>query len=319
MAGFESDAAARAFASLPERWQLVLWHTEVEGQRPAEVAPLLGLTANAVSQLAHRAREGLRQAFVSMHVHDAGEPRSACQATRANLGAYIRAGLSSREAARVSAHLECCRPCTAIYLELVEVDTDLRGLLAPLLLGGAAAAYLSDVPVSVAPTALASFGGFLKTGPGKVLAGTAAAGLTVTALVLGGTALMTGGDAGTDRNVVAAPAGRSSRRRRACRPASRASPGSRAPPAAVRLDPADGHRPPQPSASSGAVPADPGTDRSPTHQPTHDPTAAARRTADPPTEPDRRPDPTPSRRRDPTAVDMRVSAVQGRYRARRRS
>jgi RNA polymerase sigma factor (sigma-70 family) len=29
--GFESAAAARAFASLPERWQLVLWHTEVEG------------------------------------------------------------------------------------------------------------------------------------------------------------------------------------------------------------------------------------------------------------------------------------------------
>ena len=44
VAGFESEAAARAFASLPERWQLVLWHTEVEGQRPAEVAPLLGLS-----------------------------------------------------------------------------------------------------------------------------------------------------------------------------------------------------------------------------------------------------------------------------------
>ena len=37
--GFENAAAARAFASLPERWQLVLWHTEVEGQKPAEVAP----------------------------------------------------------------------------------------------------------------------------------------------------------------------------------------------------------------------------------------------------------------------------------------
>ena len=35
--GFENSAAAAAFASLPERWQLVLWHTEVEGQKPAEV------------------------------------------------------------------------------------------------------------------------------------------------------------------------------------------------------------------------------------------------------------------------------------------
>ena len=107
----------------------------MEGQRPAAVAPLLGLSPNGVSQLAHRAREGLLQAFVSMHVQDVGEPRSSCQATRANLGAYIRAGLSAREANRVSAHLECCRPCTGIYLELLEVDTDLRGLLAPLLLG----------------------------------------------------------------------------------------------------------------------------------------------------------------------------------------
>ena len=65
--GFESAAAARAFASLPERWQLVLWHTEVEGQKPAEVAPLLGMSANSVSALAYRAREGLRQAFLTMH------------------------------------------------------------------------------------------------------------------------------------------------------------------------------------------------------------------------------------------------------------
>ena len=207
VAGFEATAAARAFASLPERWQMVLWHTEVEGQRPATVAPLMGLSPNAVSQLAHRAREGLRQAFVSMHVHEAAEARLVCQTTRANLGAYVRAGLSPREANRVSAHLECCRPCTAIYLELVEVDTDLRGLLAPLLLGGAATAYLADVPVSVAPGALASAGELLRSGPGKALAGTAAAGVTLAALVLGGTTLMSPDPRpGTDPGVIAAPA-----------------------------------------------------------------------------------------------------------------
>ncbi len=41
VAGFENEAAAKAFASLPERWQLVLWHLEVEGQKPADIAPLL--------------------------------------------------------------------------------------------------------------------------------------------------------------------------------------------------------------------------------------------------------------------------------------
>ena len=68
VAGLERSLAARAFAALPERWQMVLWHTEIEGQSPAEVAPLLGLTANGVSALAYRAREGLKQQYLQMHL-----------------------------------------------------------------------------------------------------------------------------------------------------------------------------------------------------------------------------------------------------------
>lgn len=121
--GFESRAAARAFDSLPERWQLVLWHTEVEGRKPAEVADLLGMSANSVSALAYRAREGLRQAFLTMHAQEADDDR--CAWTRANLGAYIRNGSSKRDAAKVSGHLEGCRRCLGIYLELAEVNSDL--------------------------------------------------------------------------------------------------------------------------------------------------------------------------------------------------
>ena len=35
VAGLERSLAAQAFARLPERWQAVLWHTEIEGQAPA--------------------------------------------------------------------------------------------------------------------------------------------------------------------------------------------------------------------------------------------------------------------------------------------
>jgi RNA polymerase sigma factor (sigma-70 family) len=66
VADLERTMIARAFASLPERWQAVLWHTEIEGARPADVAPLLGLTANSVAALAYRAREGLRQAYLRL-------------------------------------------------------------------------------------------------------------------------------------------------------------------------------------------------------------------------------------------------------------
>ena len=91
---FESGAAARAFASLPERWQLVLWHLEVEGQKPADIAPLLGMSPNSVSALAYRAREGLRQAFLSAHLRETdeatagGSPRtSAATSARASRAA----------------------------------------------------------------------------------------------------------------------------------------------------------------------------------------------------------------------------------------
>ena len=123
--GFESAAAARAFASLPERWRLVLWHIEVEGQKPADVAVLLGMTANSVSALAYRAREGLRQAYLSMHASTVEDDD--CERNRARLGGYVRGGLSRREAARVEQHLEICRPCAAIYLELTEVNAELVG------------------------------------------------------------------------------------------------------------------------------------------------------------------------------------------------
>src|SRR5688572_21243948 len=137
--GFESAAAAKAFATLPERWQAVLWHTEVEGQKPAEVALLLGMSANSVSALAYRAREGLRQAFLTMHLQELED--DTCAWTHQNLGAYVRNGISRRDAAKVEHHLTECRRCSALYLELMEVNSNLSGLLAPLLLGSAAAMY----------------------------------------------------------------------------------------------------------------------------------------------------------------------------------
>jgi RNA polymerase sigma factor (sigma-70 family) len=138
--GFENAAAAKAFASLPERWQLVLWHLEVEGQKPAEIAPLLGMSANSVSALAYRAREGLRQAYLQMHMADTGAEE--CRWVTERLGAHVRKGLSKRDAAKVDQHLDECTKCAAVYLELTEVNSNLAGIIAPALLGTAAIGYL---------------------------------------------------------------------------------------------------------------------------------------------------------------------------------
>ena len=68
--GDDRDPVAVAFANLPERWQVVLWHTEVEGRPASEVAPLLGLDATAVAALSFRAKEGFRQAYLQAQLHD---------------------------------------------------------------------------------------------------------------------------------------------------------------------------------------------------------------------------------------------------------
>jgi RNA polymerase sigma factor (sigma-70 family) len=122
--GLDRSLAAEAFARLPERWQAVLWHTEIEQQRPAEVAPILGLTANGVSALAYRAREGLRQAYLQVHLREA--PVDRCRATTDRLGAWTRNGLSKRETEQVDNHLDKCARCRACVAEL----DDLNGALA---------------------------------------------------------------------------------------------------------------------------------------------------------------------------------------------
>ena len=155
-ANFERGTAADAFTSLPERWQLVLWHLDVEGQKPADVAPLLGMSANSVSALAYRAREGLRQAYLQHHLADTASGN--CRWTTERLGAHVRKGLSNRDAARVDGHLDDCRRCMGIYLELTEVNSNLSGILAPALLGTAAAGYLAAGSAGAAATTGAAVG-----------------------------------------------------------------------------------------------------------------------------------------------------------------
>lgn len=185
VAGFENEAAAKAFASLPERWQLVLWHLEVEGQKPADIAPLLGMSANSVSALAYRAREGLRQAFLNQHAQELED--DTCQWTHQHLGAYIRNGISRRDAGKVEEHLDECRKCMAVYLELSEVNSNLAGILGPLLLGTAATAYLATAGGLAAKGGLLVLVGRARDAVLGNLPAAAVAGVAATAVIAGTT------------------------------------------------------------------------------------------------------------------------------------
>ncbi|MFJ4266160.1 sigma-70 family RNA polymerase sigma factor [Paenarthrobacter nicotinovorans] len=137
---FESKTVAKAFRSLPERWQAVLWYLDVERMKPAAVAPILGLSANAVSALAVRAREGLRRQYLQFHIAEKAD--SACAEFAGKLGSYIRGGLASGAEAKVRAHLRGCAQCTAALAELKDVQGTMRAVLLPLVTGIPLAAWV---------------------------------------------------------------------------------------------------------------------------------------------------------------------------------
>jgi RNA polymerase sigma factor (sigma-70 family) len=116
----ERTYAARAFRQLPARWRDVIWHIEVQGASPAEIAPMFGLTPNAVAVLAHRAREGLRRLYLQQHVAIADHPE--CRWTGDRLGAHVRGNLARRDTARLRTHLAWCTGCRGRLAEIAEVN-----------------------------------------------------------------------------------------------------------------------------------------------------------------------------------------------------
>jgi RNA polymerase sigma factor (sigma-70 family) len=148
---WDAMTAATAFASLPERWRTVLWHTEVEDESPAEIAPLLGMRPNGVAALAYRAREGLRQAYLRAHLSDVEGQE--CRATVAKLAGWVRRSVPVPLGRKISRHLSVCSDCRVRADTLTRVNEELRASVAPILLGASfAAAY---APVTAAASGAA--------------------------------------------------------------------------------------------------------------------------------------------------------------------
>jgi DNA-directed RNA polymerase specialized sigma24 family protein len=139
--GSGTPLMVQAFLSLPERWRAVLWHTEIEEISPAEVAPLFGLSLTGVTAVRRSARDGLRQAYLQLHRARVSQPE--CARAAARLGPFVRDAVPGSDSALVTGHLSECDDCRAAYTDLADIGLTLRTVVAPAVLGAAAAAYLA--------------------------------------------------------------------------------------------------------------------------------------------------------------------------------
>ncbi|MFI9205846.1 sigma-70 family RNA polymerase sigma factor [Streptomyces sp. NPDC053048] len=204
----EETLAVQAFRSLPERWQTVLWHTTVEEESPSEVAPLLGLSANATAVLAHRAREGLKQAYLQAHVSTRLTAGGDCAQYADRLGAYARGRLRTRAERGMRRHLEECAKCRTAALEVADVNERLRALLPVAVIGWFAAGW-SVKAVAGAAAGAAGAGAAAAAGgaAGSAGAGSAGGGAGVGATGGGSGAASAGAGAGSSGVSSGVPSG----------------------------------------------------------------------------------------------------------------
>ncbi|MEV0375358.1 sigma-70 family RNA polymerase sigma factor [Streptomyces sp. NPDC050636] len=154
----DNSLVLRAFRSLPERWQTVLWHTAVEEEPAAKVGPLLGLGTRGVNSLAYRAREALREAYLAAHAESSSDTEE-CRHYSSLLGATMRRA-GRRRNKDLDRHLAACERCRCALIELTDLNERLGAVLPTgvLLWGGSAymAARLAEAGASAGVGAVPS-------------------------------------------------------------------------------------------------------------------------------------------------------------------
>ncbi|WP_404430795.1 sigma-70 family RNA polymerase sigma factor [Microbacterium lacus] len=150
----ERSLLIAAFKQLPERTRTLLWYLEVEGMKPREIAPLMGLKPNAVSAAAMRAREAFRHAWLGAHIADPNRPAE-CKWVCERLLTNAKKPITRTDKPRYDQHLDDCSRCQLAAGDIAVASAKLRAVLLPLYLGGPAAAVYSAAAPAPAAVALA--------------------------------------------------------------------------------------------------------------------------------------------------------------------
>ncbi|MFC4224770.1 RNA polymerase sigma factor [Lysinibacter cavernae] len=184
----ERELVYEAFRQLPERWQSVLWLIEVDGLDLSDVGAKIGMNANAVAQLALRARDGLKVAYLSLHAEQM--PSGECHAMAEKLARFVRNQSGKRDSVSVQNHLDGCEACRRSVERMSDVGKQMRAVVAPLILGGSGvglAAFAGGSSGSASAAVVAPTSTGFSVGAKLALVGSAA--VLVTGAVFGGLAL----------------------------------------------------------------------------------------------------------------------------------
>ncbi|MGW1274317.1 sigma-70 family RNA polymerase sigma factor, partial [Streptomyces sp. NPDC002491] len=145
------DLVVRVLGQLPERWVKALWLAEAEGQPLAAIGPQLGTKDGATAVLLHRAREGMRQAFLRAQTGAPDDP--ACQVHWARMPGYVRGAATARQSERLLGHVDTCDACRGSLAALMSANDRLPAFVGPALLVLALGGAAKFLPVFTAASA----------------------------------------------------------------------------------------------------------------------------------------------------------------------
>ncbi|MER6248084.1 sigma-70 family RNA polymerase sigma factor [Streptomyces griseorubiginosus] len=148
-----TDLLVRVLGELPERWVRALWLADAEGQPLESVGRQIGAKQGATAVLLHRAREGMRQAFLRSQTEAPEDP--ACEVHWVRMPAYVRGTATARQSERLLAHVDVCDECRGRLAVLVRANSRLPALAGPALLvlavgGGATGKFLASLTAGAA-------------------------------------------------------------------------------------------------------------------------------------------------------------------------
>lgn len=193
-----TDLLVRVLGELPERWVQALWLADAEGQPLESVGRQIGAKQGATAVLLHRAREGMRQAFLRSQTEAPDDP--ACEVHWVRMPAYVRGNATPRQSERLLAHVDACDGCRGRLAVLIRANNRLPALVGPALLvfvvGGGTGKFLASLTAGSAGAASVTGQGMGRgllhtaraAGPkakAALASGTAAAAAIAVVLVLG--------------------------------------------------------------------------------------------------------------------------------------